>query len=300
MDIGEVSRVDPDILDDCWYVDTGMYDTRAYGSVYLLDGPAPTLVETGIGTHHERILGLLDAVGVDRAELAYIVPTHVHLDHAGGAGFLAEACPNATVAIHERGVRHLVDPARLVAGTKAAVGDQWQYYVEPEPLSEGRIRALSDGDTIDLGIRTLEAVETTGHASHHHSLFVPEAGALFTGDAAGLFVQSTGDVRPTTPPPEFDLEQNLRDLDRLEALDPEALLFSHFGPSADPSLLGAYRTVLQEWVADVEATRADSSDDEAAIERLVDRHAPVEVWGAEKATSETAMNVRGVFGYLDR
>lgn len=300
MAIGDVTRVDPDWLSDCWYVDTGMYDTPAYGSVYLLDGPEPALVETGIGTNVEHVFGLLEAAGVGRDELAAIVPTHVHLDHAGGAGLLAEACPNATVYVHERGERHLVDPDRLVAGTKAAVGDQWQYYVEPTPLSADRVVPLADGDTVDLGDRTLQAVETTGHASHHHSLVVPEADALFPGDAAGLYVQATGDVRPTTPPPEFDLEANLADLERLAALEPTVLLYSHFGPSDDPSLLQRYDAVLREWVADVDAERSDAPDDDTAIERLVERHAPVSVWGAEKATSETAMNARGVLGYLDR
>ena len=299
MAIGDITAVDSTLVEDCWYVDTGMYATEAYGSVYLLDGERPTLVETGIGTHYERILAMLDSVGVDREDLAYIVPTHVHLDHAGGVGFLAEACPNATVNVHERGVRHLVDPTRLVAGTKAAVGDEWRHYVDPRPIDEERIEPLADGDEVDLGDRTLVAVETPGHASHHHSLHLPEADAVFTADAAGLYVQATGQVRPTTPPPEFDLEQTLDDLDRLEALDPGVLLYSHFGPASDPSLLSTYRQVVTDWVADVERIRAEAPDDETASERLVETHAPVDDWGPEKAIPETEMNVRGVFGYLD-
>ena len=300
MAIGDITQVDPDLVEGCWYVDTGMYATEAYGSVYLLTGEHPALVETGIGTNHELVLNLLETAGVDRDELAHIVPTHVHLDHAGGAGFLAEACPNATLSIHERAVRHLIDPSRLVAGTKAAVGDQWRHYVDPEPVPDDRIRPLSDGDVVDLGDRQLEAVEAPGHAPHQHAFHLPSDDAVFTADAAGLYVQASGEVRPTTPPPDFDLEQNLQDIDRLLALEPSVLLYSHFGPAADATLLEAYRTVLIEWVDSVETIREAAPDDERAIERIVERHAPIEAWGADKATSETAMNARGVFGYLDR
>ena len=299
MGIGEITAVDEDVVRDCWYVDTGLYGIERYGSVYLLNGERPALVETGIGKNYEYILEMLEAADVGREELEFIIPTHVHLDHAGGAGFLAEACPNATVAIHERGVRHLIDPSRLVAGTKAAVGDRWRHYVEPEPISDDRLRPLTDGDAIDLGDRTLEVIETPGHAPHHHSLFLPEDGALFPADAAGLYVESTGEVKPTTPPPDFDFEQNLEDLERLESLDPAVLLYSHFGPATDTSLLAEYETVLTEWVSAVEAVRSEAPDDETAIEQLVDQYAPTEAWPAAHSTSETRMNIRGVFGYLD-
>ncbi len=299
MGIGDISTVDADLVANCWYVDTGLYGIEEYGAVYLLDGERPALVETGIGKHFDRVLDLLDTAGVARADLEYIIPTHVHLDHAGGAGFLAEACPNATVAIHERGVRHLVDPGRLVAGTKAAVGDRWRHYVEPEPIPESRLTPLDDGDEIDLGDRTLEAIETPGHAPHHHSLYLPDEDALFPADAAGLYVQSTGAVRPTTPPPDFDLDQNLRDLERLRSLEPAVLLYSHFGPVADPAVLTEYEHVLSEWVETVRRVHEDSPDEATTIEHILERESTVAVWGKEHSLAETAMNVRGVLGYLD-
>lgn len=298
MGIGDISKVDTDLIADCWYVDTGFYGIESYGSVYLLAGERPALVETGLGTNHELVLDLLEAAGVSLEELEFIIPTHVHLDHAGGAGYLAQACPNATVAIHERGVRHLADPSRLVAGTKAVVGDRWRHYVDPEPVAERRLRPLADGDEIDLGDRTLQAVETPGHAPHHHAFYLPGEDAIFTADAAGLYAQSTGEINPTTPPPDFDLEQNLTDLDRLKSLEPRVLLYSHFGPAADPTLLSEYEQVLVDWVETIEAIRAEAPDDEAVIERIVDQHAPNSTWGVEHSRSETAMNVRGVLGYL--
>jgi glyoxylase-like metal-dependent hydrolase (beta-lactamase superfamily II) len=124
MAIGDVEPV-PD-SSDAYYLDTGMYGTEAYGSVYIVDAERPAVVDTGIGTDRERLFEALDEVGIGRENLEYVLPTHVHLDHAGGAGFLAAEYPSATVLSHESGVRHLVDPSRLVAGTKSAVDDQWR------------------------------------------------------------------------------------------------------------------------------------------------------------------------------
>lgn len=119
MVIGDVRAVETGSCTDLHYVDTGMYDTDAYGAVYLLDAERPAIVETGIGTHHERVLDALDEAAVAREAVEVIAPTHLHLDHAGGAGFLAVACPNATVAIHDSGVSHLADPAQLAEGDEA-------------------------------------------------------------------------------------------------------------------------------------------------------------------------------------
>lgn len=129
MAIGDVEPV-PDST-DLYYVDSGMYEVEKYGSVYLVDAERPALVDTGIAADREAVFGMLDEVGVD--DLAYILPTHVHLDHAGGAGYLAERYPDATVMTHELGAPHLVDPSRLIEGTKAAVEDQWRFYDEPLP-----------------------------------------------------------------------------------------------------------------------------------------------------------------------
>ncbi|MFW6448487.1 MAG: MBL fold metallo-hydrolase [Halobacteriota archaeon] len=300
MGIGDVTAVDGDLIGDCWYVDTGMYGVAGYGAAYLLGGERPTFVDTGIGTHHERVLALLEAAGVDPAEVAYICPTHVHLDHAGGAGFLAEACPNAQVAVHERGAPHLVDPERLVAGTKAAVEDQWRYYVEPKPVPADRIESLADGDRLDLGDRTLEAVAAPGHAHHQHVFHVPEAAAVFTADAAGIYDSSTDTVHPTTPPPEFDLEQCLEDVDRIRALAPSALLYPHFGPARAADRLDRYERVLREWVDAVEAVAASADSEAEAIEAVVEAHAPTGAWGEEKGRAEARLNARGVLGYLHR
>jgi glyoxylase-like metal-dependent hydrolase (beta-lactamase superfamily II) len=301
MAIGDVAAV-PDAT-DVYYLDVGMYDATSYGSVYILDAERPALVDAGIGTNYELILDALDEVGIDRADLEYVLPTHVHLDHAGGAGFLAEACPNATVLTHGSGVRHLIDPSRLVEGTKAAVGDQWQYYVEPEPVSEDRIEGLADGDEVDLGDRVLEVIHAPGHAPHQVVFYDFADELVFAADAAGIWIPFLNDVAPTTPPPQFDLDQCLEDVRTIEARDPDVVCYGHFGPRVNEGdVLPAYRRTLVEWVEAVRQKREELGDDEAVVEHFVE-HADrdrFEVWGERKARTEESLNVRGILTYLDR
>ncbi|SFG61901.1 Metallo-beta-lactamase superfamily protein [Halopelagius inordinatus] len=298
MAIGDVKAVPGH--DDIYYLDTGMYDTEAYGSVYIVDADRPTLVDSGIGTHYERTLEALDEVGIDREDVELILPTHIHLDHAGGAGYLAEACPNATVMTHEIGVPHLVDPERLVEGTKAAVGDQWTFYVDPKPVPEGRIEPLSDGDEISLGDRTLDVIEAPGHAPHQTMFYEPGGEVLFTGDAAGIWVPSTRDIRQTSPPSQFDLEACLADVRTIEELSPETLCFGHFGPREyDDDLMEAYKRTLVEWVEAVRRKRDELGDDDAVVEHFAEHTEMIDVWGETKAREEERLNTRGVLGYLD-
>jgi len=300
MEAGDVRRVTTGDCTDLHYVDTGMYGTAEYGSVYVLDDERPAIVDTGIGTNYERVLAALEDVGIAPEDLAVVAVTHVHLDHAGGAGFLAEACPNATVYVHERGARHLADPSRLWEGTKQAVGDQIEFYTEPEPVPEARIAELTDGDVIDLGEHDLVAHHAPGHAPHQVVFADPANDAVFTADAAGIRVPSIDEVRETTPPPQFDLEAALADAEMLVAMEPETLLFAHFGPAEADGLLAEYTDVLTDWVGAVERTREELPDDEAVVDHFVERTSMDRVWGERKASGETAMNVRGVLAYLDR
>jgi glyoxylase-like metal-dependent hydrolase (beta-lactamase superfamily II) len=302
MAIGDVHTVETGACTDLHYVDTGMYDVPEYGAVYLLDAERPALVDAGIGTDTEHVLGLLEAAGVDREDLAVVALTHVHLDHAGGAGFLAAECPNAEVVVHERGARHVVDPSRLVAGTKRAVGDQWRYYAEPEPVPEERVRRITGGDRIDLGDHALVAHAAPGHAPHQVVFEDPANEAVFTADAAGIYVPALDEVVPTSPPPQFDFPRALEDVLTVADVAPSTLCYAHFGPQPTGDRLAAYARTLGDWVVEVATTRAavhaGGGDDESVVERLVTEHA-LDVWSDHKARAEVAMNARGVLRYLD-
>ena len=303
MAIGDLTRVRTGACSDLFYVDVGLYDTPGYGSVYVLDAERPAIIDTGLGANYELILDALDDLGIAPEDVAVIAPTHAHLDHAGGAGYLAAACPNARIATHEIGAPHLVDPSRLVEGTKKAVGSRWQYYAEPKPIPEDRITELDGGDVIDLGDHSLEVHHAPGHAPHHAICHDPANDAIFTADAAGIYVPAREEIRPTTPPADFHLGESLADIETMQGIDPSTLLFGHFGPRETGDALTTYSEVLPEWVEAVASAREELPDDDAVIERFVEHAETAEmadVWGEEQAAAETGINVRGVLISLDR
>ncbi|WIV68624.1 MBL fold metallo-hydrolase [Natrialbaceae archaeon AArc-T1-2] len=303
MGIGDVREVTAGDCSDLYVVDTGMFETSNYGAAYVLDADRPAVVESGIGANAEHILEALEAAGIDREKLEVIAVSHIHLDHAGGAGFLAEACPNAEVYVPEVGAHHLVDPDRLVEGTKTAVGDQWEFYAEPEPVPEERLVGLEDGDVIDLGDHELRVHAAPGHAPHHAVFEDPANDAVFTADAAGLWAADREEIMETSPPSQFNFERCLEDVDMLIDLDPDVLLYTHFGPREvgddAEAALEEYKDVLTEWVETVEEKRAELDDDEAVIEYFGDNPKMEDVWSERKAREERMMNARGVLGYLD-
>ena len=200
---------------------------------YLITAPRPTLVDTGGARSVPVWLDALAALGVRPADVAYVILTHIHLDHAGGAGHLLPHLPNARVVAHPRGARHLVDPRRLVAGARAVFGLHLEtYFGVPEPVPEARLFAVEDGAWLDLGGgHRLRFIEAPGHARHQHMILDAGADALFSGDELGERLPDIADdyVMADTAPNQFDPEAMLRSAQRLPELRPRAILFSHFG-----------------------------------------------------------------------
>jgi len=288
-------------VEDLYVHDTGMFDTDEYGAVYVYDAERPIVIDTGTGANREALFESVAEIGIGREDLAWILPTHAHLDHAGGAGYLAERYPNAAVRVPETGVRHLVDPGALVAGTKSAVGDQWEHYAEPKPVPDDRIEGVGEGDRIDLGDRELVVRDAPGHAPHHAVYHEPDADVVFAADAAGIYVPETDAVTPTTPPPQFDFEQCLDDIRLIEDLDPDTICFGHFGPRrCDADLLGEAKRAYVEWVERVREKRAELDDDEAVVEHFEAASRDIDYWNPERARANTSLNARGVLTYLDR
>ncbi|HET7929449.1 MAG TPA: MBL fold metallo-hydrolase [Actinomycetota bacterium] len=202
-------------------------------AAYLLDADEPAIVETGPSTSFEPVVTGLERLGIGAADLAHIAVTHIHLDHAGGVWRIAERFPNATVWVHERGARHLADPTRLLESVTSIYGPVTtaSLFGPVEPVAAQRIRALVDGDRIELGGRRLEALATPGHAKHHVALADSGTGAVFTGDALGIHPPDARSLRPATPPPDYDLDLALDSIERIrERARGAIVLFSHFGP----------------------------------------------------------------------
>lgn len=299
MDDSDPQRVTAGESEDIHYVDVELFDTTGYGSVYLIEGEEPAVVDTGTGRNYERILAGLSALGIAPEELSAILLTHVHLDHAGGASPLLTACPNADVYIHESGVRFLRDPTRLWEGTQQVLGERISYYREPEPIPAQRITELKDGETLTLGSRELDVHHAPGHAFHQVVYHDRPSNGIFTADAAGIYLPSVDRIRHTSPPPGFDFEGCLEDITLLESLDSTALYYGHFGDQPTGDRLTAYRDALTNWVESVAEKRTELGDDEAVIEYFVNQVETTDTWREAHARGEERMNVEGVLHYLD-
>jgi glyoxylase-like metal-dependent hydrolase (beta-lactamase superfamily II) len=226
----------PFVADDVRAIDTGMAGQRELNAVYLLGGDEPCLVEAGPGADAPVVVAALETLGIGPIDLAHIVVTHIHVDHAGGAGALLDRFPRARVWVHERGAPHLADPSRLVASTERTYGQARMraFYGETLPCAPDRLRAVVDGDRIALGARSLDVIHTPGHASHHVALHDPVSGGMFTGEAIGSHLPWADCYRPALPPPEADVDAAVASIDRMRERRPTVLLTSHFGPVPDP------------------------------------------------------------------
>lgn len=296
MELREVTAGDSA---DLYYVDMGLYDTPEYGAVYVLDAERPAVIETGLGTNTDRILRALEQLGIAPEGLAAIVVTHVHLDHAGGVGALTAACPNADVYVPAPGAQFLVDPEPLWEGTKAVIDERIDYYVEPRPVPDERVVGVGDGATVDLGDHTLVAHAAPGHAFHQAVFQDTATGGVFTGDAAGIVTPELAGPQYATPPPDFDLEQAVADVEMIAELNPTALYYSHFGAVEPDGQLGAYAELLESWVETVARVRTEQERDAAVMEYFAERADTIEAWGPAHARAEERLNVAGVLEYLD-
>lgn len=289
-------------------IDTKMHGFDGVTASFLVTGEQVALLETGPKNRAETVIAALDEAGVE--SLDWIVVTHIHLDHAGAAGTLAARYPDATVAVHEVGAPHLVDPAKLWSSASRIYGDEMErLWGGIDPIPENRIRVLNDGDKVDLGGRTLQAVETPGHAYHHHAYLDDSTGTVFTGDAVGVRLPDVRAIRPATPPPEFHLEKTIASIRKIESLNPTQLCPTHFGPVDAPveALFDEAIMVFErwaEWVRDARATTTDLDEvteavRESAREALESRLEPEQVDRLEQTTSYR-MNTMGYMRYFDK
>jgi hydroxyacylglutathione hydrolase len=227
-------------------IDSGFGRPQLAAIHLIAEGDRAALVDTGTNASLPIVLDALRAKGLSPEQIDYVILTHIHLDHAGGAGALMRALPNARLAVHPRGARHMADPARLVAGTVAVYGEAEarRMYGEILPVAAERILETPEGVAIRLGDRELTFLDTPGHARHHVCIRDGRSGHLFAGDMFGLSYRELDRdgrhfVFPTTTPVQFEPAAMHASIDRLLALRPEAIYVTHYGQVRDVPRLGA-------------------------------------------------------------
>ena len=244
-------------------IDTMLGGWERVTAGYLIEGSAPVLVETGSQTSVPVLLAALGQIGVGPAELAGVAVTHIHLDHAGGVGDVARAFPSATVYVHEKGARHLADPTRLIDSAARVYGPLLDsLYGRIDPTPSERLHVLDDGEEIEVSPgRTLVAVDSPGHAKHHVGLHDSLSGVLFAGDAVGVKLPDGGVLRPSTPPPDFDLDQALTSLGKFAARRPSGIALAHYGLLEQPEeLLAEAAETLRLWAETAEKAYREGAD----------------------------------------
>jgi glyoxylase-like metal-dependent hydrolase (beta-lactamase superfamily II) len=247
--------------------------TPGHTAIHVIeqDGRA-AIVDAGTRSSVPYLHAALAALDIPREAVEYVFLTHVHLDHAGGAGALLQTLPNAIAVLHPRGVSHLVEPSRLVAASKATFGPEAyeRMYGELVPLPADRIKSTEDGERLDWRGREMVFLHTPGHALHHHAIFDRGHGNIFTGDTFGLSYRACDSSRgafmfPTTTPTQFDPEQLIASVRRLAGFRPQALYLTHYSRvTGVPRLEEAMVRAVREFVR-IAQRHAHAPDQRGAI-----------------------------------
>ena len=249
--MGLLTRCDRNV----WMIDTMALGRPTVVAAYLIRGKENALIDMGYASSAETVLKEIENSGFSSEEMDYLLPTHVHLDHSGACGALATVFDAASIRVHPKGERHLVDPTKVWEGARGLFGDElMQQYGRPQPVNGSRVRAVGDNEELNLGNGlTLRSIWTPGHATHHLSYVIEESGTVFTGDAVGITSSVFPVLIPTTPPTSFNLETALESLRRISQLSPKRLLTPHYGIVQEAKdWLDANIDSLEIWAAKID------------------------------------------------
>jgi glyoxylase-like metal-dependent hydrolase (beta-lactamase superfamily II) len=285
---------------------------------YLLrSGDSYAFVECGTSLSVPGLLRVLQRRGIAPEQVAYVMPTHVHLDHAGGTGLLMSRLPNAELVMHPRGARHMIDPTKLIEGAAAVYGAEnlAAMYGEILPVPEQRVIVADDGFRLDFSGRELLFLDAPGHARHHYAIWDAESRGIFSGDVFGLSYREADGPRgpylfPTTTPVQFEPEAWQRTLDRFLELDPVYVYLTHYGRVGDVRELAQH---LRRGIASYELLarqHAAAPDRHAAIKEAITAHALQELKAMSAPLSEQQarellgfdmeLNAQGLEVWLDK
>ena len=238
----------------------------------IVDNGRAAFVDVGTNFSVPYLLAALEQLGIARSAVDYLLLTHVHLDHAGGAGALLQELPQARALLHPRGAPHLIEPARLIAGSKIVYGEETfaRLYGELVPLPAARVHAVADGERVQLGARTLELIHTPGHALHHYAVVDAAHASIFPGDTFGISYRAFDTAQgafifPTTTPTQFDPEQLIASIERMLSYRPQSMYLMHFSRVTEVARLGESLKAQVRELARIARSHAHAPDPAAAI-----------------------------------
>jgi glyoxylase-like metal-dependent hydrolase (beta-lactamase superfamily II) len=234
-------------------IDTGFHRPMFDASYLMVENGHAAFVDTGTNHSVPRLLGALQSLGLAREAVEFVIVTHVHLDHAGGAGLLMQQLPNARLVVHPHGAPHMIDPERLTNGARAVYGEEevMRSYGSVVPVPAERVQRTEDGFTLSLAGRPLKFIDTPGHARHHHCIWDERSRGFFTGDTFGLSYReldtaSGAWLMPTSTPVQFEPEALRTSVQRMLAYEPESMYLTHYGRVGDAQRLGALMLALMD------------------------------------------------------
>ena len=238
----------------------------------IVDSGRAAFVDVGTNGSVPYLLAALDELGIAREAVDYVLLTHVHLDHAGGAGALMRELPRARAVLHPRGAPHMIDPSKLIAGSKVVYGEERfeRLYGELLPISRERVQLAADGERLPLGGRTLELIHVAGHALHHYAVVDAAHASIFSGDTFGISYRvldtAAGPfITPSTVPTQFDPEQHLASIDRMLSYRPESIYLMHFSRVTGVARLGELLKEQIRELARIARRHAQARDPAPAI-----------------------------------
>jgi glyoxylase-like metal-dependent hydrolase (beta-lactamase superfamily II) len=298
-------------------IDTGFHRPLFDAAYLIVENGRAAFVDTGTNFAVPRLIGTLEALGLTPAEVDYVIPTHVHLDHAGGVGALMQRLPNATAIVHPRGARHMIDPSALVAGATAVYGadEIARSYGQIVGVPAQRVRESADGMIIELAGRPLLLIDTPGHARHHHCVWDERSRGFFTGDTFGLSYREFDTERgpwllPTTTPVQFEPGPLRESVLRLLSFQPECMYLTHYSRIGDVQRLGASFLAQLEQLVAIGRSLKDAPDRHEALKRALLGHylEIVRVHGCRFSDAEVAellavdleLNAQGMGIWLDK
>ena len=260
------------VVDGISVIDSEYY-SKDFAAIYLLKQKNKVIIiETGTNYSVPYVKEALSQIGLSFSDVSYVIPTHVHLDHAGGAGMLMMQCQNAALVVHPRGARHLIDPSKLVAGAKAVYGENKfkEYYGEIFPIDANRVIQADDNFILDFDGRELRFIDTPGHARHHFCIWDKATKSMFTGDTFGISYRDLDHqdelyILPSTSPVQFDPEALIQSINRIMEFKPERVCLTHF--SAIKPTKKATNKLIESihFVSNLAIKYADKNDSESII-----------------------------------